>query len=48
MIEMEGNIYNQPIPILIDYGAYSHSYIDLNLVEKFKWKRCKHENSWLV
>jgi hypothetical protein len=47
MIEVEGNIDNQPIAILIDYGA-SHSYIDPNMVERFKLKRCKHEKSWLV
>jgi hypothetical protein len=47
MIEVEGKIDNQPIAILIDYGA-SHSYIDPNLVERFKLKRCKHEKSWLV
>jgi hypothetical protein len=31
MIEVEGNIDNQPIAILIDFGA-SHTYIDPNLV----------------
>jgi hypothetical protein len=47
MIEVEGKIDNQPITILIDYGD-SHSYIDLNMVDRFKLKRCKHEKSWLV
>jgi hypothetical protein len=47
MIEVEGKFDNHPIDILIDYGA-SHSYIDPNIVERFKFKKCKHENSWLV
>jgi hypothetical protein len=47
MIEVEGKIDNHPIAILIDSGA-SHSYIDPNLVEIFKLKKCKHEKSWLV
>jgi predicted aspartyl protease len=47
MIEVEGKIDNHPIAILIDSGA-SHSYIDPNMVERFKLKRCKHEKSWLV
>jgi hypothetical protein len=47
MIEVEGNIENHPIDILIDFGA-SHSYIDPNLVERLKMKKCKHEKSWLV
>jgi predicted aspartyl protease len=34
MIEVEGKINNQPIEILIDYGA-SHSYINSNIVERF-------------
>jgi len=42
IIEVEGKIDNRPIAILIDYGA-SHSYKDLNLVERFKLKKCKHE-----
>jgi hypothetical protein len=41
MIELEGKIDNQPIVILIDFGA-SHSYIDPKLVERFKLKKCKH------
>jgi hypothetical protein len=44
MIEMERKIDNQPIAILIDFGA-SHSYIHPNMVDKFKLKRCKHEKS---
>jgi hypothetical protein len=47
MIEVEGKIDNQPIAILIDYGA-SHSYINPNLVERFHLQRRKHEKSWLV
>ena len=47
MIEVECNIDNQPISILIDYGA-SHNYIDPNIVDIFKLKRFKHEKSWLV
>ena len=46
LIAVEGEIDNHPIYILIDYGAI-HSYIDLNLVEIFKLKKCKHEKSWL-
>jgi hypothetical protein len=44
---VEGKIDNQPIDILVDYGD-SHSYIDPNMVENFKLRRCKHEKSWLV
>jgi hypothetical protein len=47
MIEVEGKIDNQPIAILIDYGAI-HSYIDPKIVERFKLKRCKHAKYWLV
>jgi hypothetical protein len=47
MIEVEGMIDNHPITILIDSGA-SHSYIDSNLVERFKLKKRKHEKSCLV
>jgi hypothetical protein len=47
MIEVEGKIGNKPIVIWIDYGA-NHSYIDPNLVEIFKLKKCKHEKSLLV
>jgi hypothetical protein len=47
MIEVEGKIDNQLISILIDYGS-SHSYIDPNLIERFKLKKCKHKKSWLV
>jgi hypothetical protein len=47
MIKVEGEIDNQPIAILIYYGA-SHSCIDPKLVERFKLKKCKHEKSWLV
>jgi hypothetical protein len=47
MIEVEGKIDNQPLSILIDYGAI-HSYIDPNLVERFKLKECNHDKSCLV
>jgi hypothetical protein len=47
MIEVEGKIDNQPITILIDYGA-SHSYINSNIVEIFHLQRSKHKKSWLV
>ena len=43
-IEVQSKIYNHPIAILIDFGA-SHGYIDCNLIEIFKLRRCKHENS---
>jgi hypothetical protein len=46
MIEVEGKIDNQPIEILIDYGA-SHSYINVNIVEIFHLQS-KHKKSWLV
>jgi hypothetical protein len=47
MIEVEGKIDNQPIAILIDFGA-SHSYINDNNVEGFHLQRSKHKKSWLV
>ena len=47
MIEVEGKFYNHPRDILIGFG-YTHSYIDPNLVERFKLNKCKHEMSWLV
>jgi hypothetical protein len=47
MIEVEGKIDNQPIEILIDYGA-SHSYINSNIVEIFHLQSSKHKKSWLV
>jgi hypothetical protein len=47
MIEGEGKIDNQPIAILIDYGA-SHSYINSNIVEIFHLQRSKHKKYWLV
>jgi hypothetical protein len=46
-IEVEGKFDNQPIVILIDSRS-SRRYIDPNLVERFKLKKCKHEKSWLV
>jgi hypothetical protein len=47
MIKVEGKINNQPITILIDYGA-SHSYINANIVEIFHLQISKNKNSWLV
>jgi hypothetical protein len=47
MIEVEGKIDNQPRAILI-YSRGSNSYINPNLVETFKFKKCKHEKYWLV
>jgi hypothetical protein len=47
MIEAEGKIDNQPIAILIDFGA-SHIYINSNIVERFHLQRSKHKKSWLV
>jgi hypothetical protein len=47
MIEVEGKIDNQPISILIDYGA-SHGYIKSNIVEIFQLQRSKHKKYWLV
>jgi hypothetical protein len=44
VIGVEGKIDNQPIAILIDYGA-NHSYMDPNLVERIKLKKFKHEKS---
>jgi hypothetical protein len=47
MIEVEGNINDQPISILIDSGA-SHSYLDPKMVEKFQLLRSKLGKSWFV
>jgi hypothetical protein len=47
LIEVEGNIDDQPITILIDSGA-SHIYIDPNLVERFHLQIRKIGKSWLV
>jgi hypothetical protein len=47
MIEVEGKIDNQPIVILIDYGAI-HSYIKPKIVERFHLQRNKHKKYWLV
>jgi predicted aspartyl protease len=47
MIEVEGNIENQPITILIDSGA-SHTYINANIVKIFHLQRSRHKKSWLV
>jgi hypothetical protein len=47
MIEVEGKIDNQPIAILIDFGA-SHSYMNSNIVKRFHLQWSKHKKSWLV
>jgi hypothetical protein len=47
MIDVEGNIDNQPTTLLIDSRAI-HSYIYPNLVEIFHLKRRKHGKSLLV
>jgi hypothetical protein len=47
MIEVEGNISNQPIAILINLEEIN-SYITPNLVERFHFERSNHEKSWLV
>jgi hypothetical protein len=47
MIEVEGKINYQPIAILIDSGA-THSYLDPNIVERFKFLRRKIVKPWLV
>jgi hypothetical protein len=47
MIEVESKIIDQPIAILID-PKESHSYIALDLVERFHFKKSMHEKSWLV
>jgi hypothetical protein len=47
MIEVEGKINNQPIASLIDSGAI-HSYIDPNMVERFKFPKINLGKPWLV
>jgi hypothetical protein len=47
MIEVKGNIDNQPIAILIDFGA-SHSYTNANIIERFHLQRSKYKKYWLV
>jgi hypothetical protein len=47
IIEVEVKIDNQPITTLIDSIA-SYRYLDPNMVYRFKLKRHKHQNSWLV
>jgi predicted aspartyl protease len=47
MIEVEGKIDNQPIVILIDYGA-SHSYINSNIIETSHLQRSQHKKYRLV
>jgi hypothetical protein len=47
MMEVEGKIDNQPIEILIDSEA-SHSYINVNIVERFHLQRSKNKKCWLV
>jgi DNA-binding beta-propeller fold protein YncE len=47
MIEVEGNINNQPISSLIDSGS-SHGYIDPKMVERFQLPKRKLRKPWLV
>jgi hypothetical protein len=47
MIEVEGNINEQFVSILIDLGA-THSYLDPNMLERFKLSRSKLGKPWLV
>jgi hypothetical protein len=47
MIELEGNINNQPIVILIDSRA-SHNYLYPKMVERFQLPRSKLGKPWLV
>jgi hypothetical protein len=47
MIEVEGKIDDQPIDIFIDSRA-SHSYVDPNMIDRFKLKRSKNDKYWLV
>jgi hypothetical protein len=47
MIELEGNINDQPIAILIDSGD-SHSYLDSRIVERFQLPRSKLGKPCLV
>jgi hypothetical protein len=47
MINMEGNINDQPISFLIESGS-SHSYLDPKMVERFHFPRRKLGKPWLV
>jgi hypothetical protein len=47
VIKVEGKINNEPMEILIDYGA-SHSYTNSNIVERFHLQRSKYNKYWLV
>jgi hypothetical protein len=47
MIEVEGNINNQPIYILI-YLRASHSYLYPKMVERFQLPKIKIGKPWLV
>jgi len=47
MIEVEGNINDQPIVILIDSKSI-HRYINLNMVETFNLLRRKLRKPWLI
>jgi hypothetical protein len=47
MVEVKGNINNQPIAILIDSGS-SHNYLDPKIVEIFHLSRRNLGASWLV
>jgi hypothetical protein len=47
IIEVEGEINNEPISILIDSGS-SHSYLDHEMVEIFQLLRKNLGKPWLV
>jgi hypothetical protein len=47
MIEVGGNINDQPITILVDSGAI-HSYLNPNMVEIIQFLRSKFGKPWLV
>jgi hypothetical protein len=47
MIEVERKINNEPIAILIDYGAIC-SYINSNIIETFHLKTSNRKKYWLL
>ena len=47
VVEVEGNIVKQSIPILIDAGS-THSYISPGVVYICAFNKVKHSKSWLV
>ena len=44
MIEVEGNISNQPKHVILIDSRVSHSYISLSFVERFTLKRVRMIN----